>query len=70
MKRLSAISLLVCVACVTTKEEGEKMRARIDTLEKDVKTEKEKSAADRQKPTRDIVRARRGRRHVDGPILP
>jgi len=49
VKRLAAISLVICAACVTTKEEGEKMRARIDTLEKDVKTEKEKSAADRQK---------------------
>jgi tol-pal system protein YbgF len=41
VKRLATISLLLCVACVTTKEEGEKMRARIDALEKDLKAEKE-----------------------------
>ena len=41
MKRLATISLLLCVGCVTTKEEGEKMRARIDALEKDLKVEKE-----------------------------
>ena len=50
VKRLAAISLSLCAtACVTTKEEGEKMRARIDALEKDLKTEKEASSADRQK---------------------
>src|SRR5207249_10158119 len=46
VKRLSAISLLVCVACVTTKEEGEKMRARIDALEKDLKAERESRQAE------------------------
>ena len=50
MKRLAAISLSLCaLACVTTKEEGEKMRARIDVLEKDLKAEKEASSTDRQK---------------------
>lgn len=50
MKRLAALSLSLCAAaCVTTKEEGEKMRARIDALEKDLKAEKEASTADRQK---------------------
>jgi tol-pal system protein YbgF len=46
VKRLAAISLLVCVACVTTKEEGEKMRARIDALEKDLKAERESRQAE------------------------
>ncbi|HWE23327.1 MAG TPA: hypothetical protein VG496_05245, partial [Myxococcales bacterium] len=50
MKRFAAISLALCAAaCVTTKEEGEKMRARIDVLEKDLKAEKEQNATDRQK---------------------
>jgi tol-pal system protein YbgF len=50
VKRLAAISLSLCaLACVTTKEEGEKMRARIDVLEKDLRAEKEASSTDRQK---------------------
>jgi tol-pal system protein YbgF len=50
VKRLVLVTLSLCaVACVTTKEEGEKMRARIDTLEKDLKSEREATAADRQK---------------------
>src|SRR5438132_14366335 len=41
-------ALLAC-ACVTTRQEGEEMRARIDKLEKDLKAQNESAAADREK---------------------
>ena len=42
-------AVLACAACVTTRQEGEDMRKRIDALEKTVKDQGESSAADRQK---------------------
>jgi tol-pal system protein YbgF len=41
--------MLALCACVTTKQEGEEMRARIDRLEKDLKAERESTAAQQQK---------------------
>jgi len=49
VRRLLPLCLALCAACVTTKQEGEEMRKRIDTLERDLKAQKEASAADRQK---------------------
>lgn len=49
MRRLLPLCLALCAACVTTKQEGDEMRKRIDALEKDLKTQKEAVAADRQK---------------------
>jgi tol-pal system protein YbgF len=43
-----ALALLLC-ACVTTRQEGEEMRARIDKLEKDLKTEQEAATAERER---------------------
>lgn len=49
MRRFAPFCLALCAACVTTKQEGDEMRKRIDALEKDLKSQKEASAADRQK---------------------
>ena len=49
MRRLLPLCLAFCAACVTTKQEGDEMRRRIDALEKDTKAQKEAAAADRQK---------------------
>jgi tol-pal system protein YbgF len=49
VRRLAASCLALCAACVTTREEGQQMRARIDALEKQLKTEKEASAAERER---------------------
>jgi tol-pal system protein YbgF len=49
VRRLLPLCLAACAACVTTRQEGQEMRARIDALEKDLKTQKEATAADRQK---------------------
>ncbi|MFL5377814.1 MAG: tol-pal system protein YbgF [Myxococcales bacterium] len=50
MKRLVLLAtVLACAACVTTRQEGEDMRKRIDAMEKTVKEQGESSAADRQK---------------------
>jgi tol-pal system protein YbgF len=46
---LAAILSALCAACVTTRQEGEEMRARIGVLEKDLKAQQEAAAADRQK---------------------
>ena len=48
MRRLLPLCLAFCAACVTTKQEGDEMRKRIDALEKDAKAQKEATAADRQ----------------------
>jgi tol-pal system protein YbgF len=45
VRRLLPLCLALCAACVTTKQEGDEMRKRIDALEKDAKA----AAADRQK---------------------
>jgi tol-pal system protein YbgF len=50
VKRKALLAALsVCAACVTTRQEGEDMRKRIDALEKSVKEQGESAAADRQK---------------------
>jgi tol-pal system protein YbgF len=50
VKRLVLLAaLLACAACVTTRQEGEDMRKRIDAMEKTVKEQGESAAADRQK---------------------
>jgi len=49
VRRLLPVWLVLCAACVTTKQEGDEMRKRIDALEKDAKAQKEATAADRQK---------------------
>jgi len=49
VRRLWPLCLALCAACVTTKQEGDEMRKRIDALEKDLKAQKETAAADRQK---------------------
>jgi tol-pal system protein YbgF len=49
VKRILPFCLALCAACVTTRQEGEDMRKRIDALEKDAKAQKEATAADRQK---------------------
>jgi tol-pal system protein YbgF len=49
LKKLLPLCLALCAACVTTKQEGDEMRKRIDALEKDLKAQKEATAADRQK---------------------
>lgn len=41
-------AIFACAACVTTRQEGEDMRKRIDALEKTVKEQGEAAAADRQ----------------------
>ncbi len=50
MRRLALLAAFaVCAACVTTRQQGEDMRKRIDALEKAVKEQGEAAAADRQK---------------------
>jgi tol-pal system protein YbgF len=50
VKRLVLLAaVLACAACVTTRQEGEDMRKRIDAMEKTVKEQGESAAADRQK---------------------
>jgi tol-pal system protein YbgF len=49
VRAFAIASCVVLCACVTTKQEGEEMRARIDRLEKDLKAEREASAAQQQK---------------------
>jgi tol-pal system protein YbgF len=50
VKRLVLLATaLACAACVTTRQEGEDMRKRIDAMEKTVKEQGESAAADRQK---------------------
>src|SRR5207237_393498 len=41
------LSLALSTACVTTRQEGQEMRARLDALEKDLRAEKAAAAADR-----------------------
>ena len=50
MRRIALIAVLtLSAACVTTRQEGEDMRKRIDSLEKTVKEQNEAAASDRQK---------------------
>jgi len=50
VRRIALIAALtLSAACVTTRQEGEDMRKRIDSLEKTVKEQNEAAASDRQK---------------------
>ena len=49
MKRALLLTLCVCAACVTTKRQGEEMRADIESLRAELKHQQETAAAERQK---------------------
>jgi tol-pal system protein YbgF len=53
VRALAVVACVALCACVTTKQEGEEMRARIDRLEKDLKAERESTSAQQAKLTQE-----------------